>query len=131
VSVGHSETFGRGKPARWAWRRQFGRDTGDVQGWTAKIAAAVHAFESAASRTFRRKITPTPFPEKNGGVPFNASGVDLNGETFLIAASSLSVANDEESGQRHINDGSPSRAKRLSAVRVRRPQDNCRRIGKN
>jgi hypothetical protein len=57
--------------------------------------------------------------------------IDLNGETFLIAASSLSVANDEESGQRHINDGSPSRATRLSAVRVRRPQHNCRRIGKD
>ena len=27
--------------------------------------------------------------------------------------------------------GPASRAKRLSAVRVRRPQDNCRRIGKD
>jgi Protein of unknown function (DUF3616) len=132
-----------------------------VQGWTAKIAAAFHVFESAASRTFRRKIRSTPFPEKNGGVPFNASGVaqvsphrfvfidnhdsavffefaldaddaevqrirrrrlvgvaegqlsdlegltrvDVDGETFLIAASSLSVANADGAGQQHVNDG--------------------------
>ena len=141
--------------------RQSGRDTSDVPGWTAKIAAAFHSFKSAASRTFRRKIRSTPFPEKDGGVPFNASGVvpvgtrrfvfvdnhesaslfefaldadglhvqrirrrrllgvaegqlgdpegltrvDVNGETFLIAASSLCVANAAGSGQRHINDG--------------------------
>jgi Protein of unknown function (DUF3616) len=132
-----------------------------VQGWTAKIAAAFHSFKSAASRTFRRQIRSTPFPEKNGGVPFNASGVaqvsprrfvfidnhdsavffefaldaddaevqrirrrrlvgvaegqlsdpegltrvDVDGETFLIAASSLSVANANGSGQKHISDG--------------------------
>lgn len=141
--------------------RQSGRDTSDVPGWTAKIAAAFHSFKSAASRTFRRKIRSTPFPEKDGGVPFNASGVvpvgprrfvfvdnhesaslfefaldaddlhvqrirrrrllgvaegqlgdpeglsrvDVDGETFLIAASSLCVANAAGSGQRHINDG--------------------------
>ena len=129
--------------------RQSGRDTGDVPGWTATIAAAFHSFKSAASRTFRRKIRSTQFPEKDGGVPFNASGVvpvgprrfvfvdnhesaslfefaldaddlhvqrirrrrllgvaegqlgdpegltrvDVDGETFLIAASSLCVAN--------------------------------------
>lgn len=43
--------------------------------WTAKIAAAFHSFQSAASHAFKRKIKPTPFPVKNGGVPFNASGV--------------------------------------------------------
>lgn len=43
--------------------------------WTAKIAATFHSFQRAASRTFRRKVKSTPFPEKNGGVPFNASGV--------------------------------------------------------
>jgi hypothetical protein len=120
----------------------------DVADWSANIAAAFHSFQSAAKRSFRRKIRSTPFPEKNGGVPFNASGVvqvgprrfvfidnhnsavffeftldadsaeverirrralvgvaegqlgdpegltrvDLNGETFLIAASSLCIA---------------------------------------
>ena len=43
--------------------------------WTAKIAAAFHSFQNAASRTLRRKIKSTPFPEKNDGAPFNASGV--------------------------------------------------------
>ena len=43
--------------------------------WTANIAAAFHSFTAAASRPFRRKIKSTPFPEKNGGVAFNASGV--------------------------------------------------------
>ena len=47
----------------------------DVAAWTAKIAAAFHSFQRAASRTFRRKVKSTPFPEKNNGVPFNASGV--------------------------------------------------------
>jgi hypothetical protein len=47
----------------------------DVAAWTSKIAAAFHSFQRAASRTFRRKVKSTPFPEKNGGVPFNASGV--------------------------------------------------------
>jgi hypothetical protein len=46
-----------------------------VPAWTAKIAAAFHSFQNAASRTFRRKIKSTPFHEKNDGVPFNASGV--------------------------------------------------------
>jgi Protein of unknown function (DUF3616) len=132
-----------------------------VQGWTGKIAAAFQSAERTARRTLRLKIKSTPFPEKNGGVPFNASGVvqvgphrfvfidnhasdvffefaldaddaeiqrirrrrlvgvpegqlgdpegltrvDVDGETFLIAASSLSVANAVGSGQRHINDG--------------------------
>jgi hypothetical protein len=127
----------------------------DVAAWTAKIAAAFHSFRRAASRTFRRKVKSTPFPEKNGGVPFNASGVvqvgprrfvfvdnhdssalfefvldadgaevegirrrplvgvaegqlgdpegltrvDVDGETFLIAASSLCIAGDK------VNDG--------------------------
>jgi Protein of unknown function (DUF3616) len=126
-----------------------------VPAWTANIAAAFHSFQNAASRTFRRKVKSTPFPEKNGGVPFNASGVvqvgprrfvfidnhdssalfefaldadgaqvhrmrrrplvgigdadlgdpegltrvDVNGETFLIAASSLCIAGGE------VNDG--------------------------
>jgi len=47
--------------------------------------------------------------------PEGLTRIDLNGETFLIAASSLSVANDEESGQRHINDG------------ARRAQNACQR----
>jgi hypothetical protein len=47
----------------------------DVPAWTAKIAAALHSFQNAASRTFRRKVKSTPFPEKNDGAPFNASGV--------------------------------------------------------
>ena len=123
--------------------------------WTAKIAATFHSFQRAASRTFRRKVKSTPFPEKNGGVPFNASGVvqvgprrfvfvdnhdssalfefvldadgaevdgirrrplvgvaegqlgdpegltrvDVDGETFLIAASSLCIAGGK------VNDG--------------------------
>jgi hypothetical protein len=43
--------------------------------WTAKIAAALRSFQGAASRAFRRKVKSTPFPKKNGGVPYNASGV--------------------------------------------------------
>ncbi len=43
--------------------------------WTTKFAAALRSFRSAASHALRRKIKPTPFPEKNDGVPFNASGV--------------------------------------------------------
>jgi Protein of unknown function (DUF3616) len=126
-----------------------------VAEWTARIAAAFHSFQRAASRTFRRKVKSTPFPEKNGGVPFNASGVvqvgprrfvfvdnhdssalfefvldadgaevdgirrrplvgvaegqlgdpegltrvDVDGETFLIAASSLCIAGGK------VNDG--------------------------
>jgi hypothetical protein len=46
-----------------------------VASWTPKIAEAFRSIERAASRTFRRKIRSTPFPEKDGGVPFNASGV--------------------------------------------------------
>jgi hypothetical protein len=128
-----------------------------VQGWTAKIAATFRSFSRAAGRTFRRKIKPIPFPDRNGGIPFNASGVaqvgqhrfvfidnhvadalfefvldadaegiqrirrrdlvgmgqlsdpegltrvDVNGETFLIAASSLSIA--DGSGSQRVNDG--------------------------
>lgn len=109
----------------------------------------------------RKKVKPTPFPEKNGEVPINASGVaqvglrrfvvidnkdpaalfemtfdadavaverihrrrlvgvdktalgdpegltrvDLNGETFLIVASSLCMADADRSGRHRINDG--------------------------
>jgi hypothetical protein len=57
----------------------------DVAAWTAKIAAAFHSFQRAASRTFRRKVKSTPFPEKNGGVPFNASGVvQVGGRRFVF-----------------------------------------------
>jgi hypothetical protein len=135
--------------------RQFGRDTDDVPSWTAKIAEAFRSMGHAASRAFRHKIKSTPFPEKNGGVPFNASGVvqvgprrfifidnhdsasffefdldadnaiqrirrrrllgigqeqlgdpegltglDVDGETILIAGSSLCLVNGQ-----HINDG--------------------------
>ena len=55
-----------------------------MQGWTAKIAAAFHSFKSAARHTFRRKIKSTPFPEKNGGVPFNASGVTQVGPRRFV-----------------------------------------------
>ena len=130
-----------------------------MERWTAKFAAAYHAIERAASRLTRRKVKPTPFPDKNGGEPYNASGVvqvgasrfvfidnrdssalfeftldadgeqvekvrrrelvgvaegqlgdpeglcrvEVNGETFLIAASSLCVA-PNRSG-RQLNDG--------------------------
>lgn len=126
-----------------------------VPDWTAKIMAAFHSFEAGARRTFRRKIKSTPFPERNGGARFNASGVvhvgrrrfvfidnhepevlfefaldadnsevgrirprrlvgvkegqlgdpegltrvDVDGETYLIAASSLCVARGQ------VNDG--------------------------
>jgi hypothetical protein len=132
-----------------------------VDSWTGKVAAAFHAIQSAASRIGRRKIKAAPFPERNGDVPFNASGivqvgprrfvfidnhdpsaffefaldadgaeverirrrrlegvaagqlrdpegltrVDLNGETFLIAASSLCVEDANSSQQRQVNDG--------------------------
>jgi hypothetical protein len=130
-----------------------------VQGWTAKIAATFRSFERAARRTFHRKIRATPFPDRNGGVPYNASGVaqvgphrfvfidnhdadaffefalhtdaediqrirrrnlvgvdetqlsdpegltrvEVNGETFVITASSLSVAGG--SRERRVHDG--------------------------
>jgi hypothetical protein len=126
-----------------------------VPAWTAKIAAALRSFQSAASRAFRRKVKSTAFPKKNGDVPYNASGVvqvgprrfvfvdnhdssalfeivldadgaevegikrrplvgvaegqlgdpegltrvDLNGETFLVAASSLCITAGK------VNDG--------------------------
>jgi Protein of unknown function (DUF3616) len=119
------------------------------------MADKFHSFESAVGSVLRRKIKSTPFPEKNSGVAFNASGVvqvgprrflfvdnhegsalfefaldadgakvqrirrrrlvgvqkgqlgdpegltriDMNGATFLVAASSLCIE------QRHINDG--------------------------
>jgi len=126
--------------------------------WTETIAAAFRSVERAARRTFRRKVSSTPFPEKDHGVPFNASGVawvgprrfifvdnhessslfeftlddkekvqrirrrrlvgiaegqlgdaegltrvDVNGETFLIVASSLCVTGG--GGRRQVNDG--------------------------
>jgi hypothetical protein len=129
-------------------RRTSNRNTGEVWAWTAKIAAA-----------FRRKIKSTPFPDKNNGIRFNASGValvgrrrfvfvdnhdstalfefaldadrtverilrrslvgvaegelgdpegltrvDMDGETYLIAASSLCVERPSGS-RRHVNDG--------------------------
>ena len=43
--------------------------------WTARVAAALHSIEEAARRFGRRKIRSTPFGEKNGKEPFNASGV--------------------------------------------------------
>jgi hypothetical protein len=46
-----------------------------VPQWTAKINAALRSFQSAASHAFRRKVKSTPFPKKDGGVPYNASGV--------------------------------------------------------
>jgi hypothetical protein len=39
------------------------------------------------------------------GDPEGLTGVDVNGEVVLIAASSLSVASAAGAGQRHINDG--------------------------
>jgi hypothetical protein len=47
----------------------------DVEHWTASFADAFDAVRHAASRLGRKKIKPTPFGEKNGGAPFNASGV--------------------------------------------------------
>jgi hypothetical protein len=46
-----------------------------VPDWTANITAAFHSFTAAATRPFRRKIKSTPFPEKESGIRYNASGV--------------------------------------------------------
>jgi hypothetical protein len=46
-----------------------------VEHWTARLTDAFDAVRHAASRLGRKKIKPTPFGEKNGGEPFNASGV--------------------------------------------------------
>jgi hypothetical protein len=66
-------------PAWRAWLDQLVIKAGvildNVPAWTAKIAATLRSFQSAASRAFRRKVKSTPFPKKNGGVSHNASGV--------------------------------------------------------
>ena len=41
--------------------------------WTAKVAAAFHAIAGGLGR--RKKVKSTPFDERNGNAPFNASGV--------------------------------------------------------
>jgi len=124
------------------------------------VASAV-AGDAAGRSSKREKVKSTPFPEKNGEVPFNASGVvrvgprrfvfvdnkdptalfemvfdadvavverihrrrlagvgkgmlldpegltrvDVNGETFLIVASSLCIADADRTGHRQITDG--------------------------
>ncbi len=47
-----------------------------MESWTARLTAAFHAVRDTASRlTGGRKVRSTPFGEKNGKLPFNASGV--------------------------------------------------------
>lgn len=47
-----------------------------MEPWTARLTAAFHAVRDAASRlTGGKKIKSTPFGERNGKLPFNASGV--------------------------------------------------------
>jgi hypothetical protein len=46
-----------------------------VEPWTARVVAAFHTVQNAASRLRRRKVNSTPFGEKNRKGPFNASGV--------------------------------------------------------
>lgn len=47
-----------------------------MEPWTARLTAAFHAVRDAASRlTGGKKIKSTPFGERNGKQPFNASGV--------------------------------------------------------
>jgi hypothetical protein len=55
-----------------------------VTTWTAKFASAVHSLESAANRITRRKVKPTPLPEKNRGATFNASGVVQVGQRRFV-----------------------------------------------
>jgi Protein of unknown function (DUF3616) len=43
--------------------------------WSDRFTAAFHTVRRAAGRIGRRKVKPTPFDERNGKVPFNASGV--------------------------------------------------------
>ena len=45
----------------------------DVANWTAKVAEAFHAIAGGLGR--RKKVKSTPFDERNGKAPFNASGV--------------------------------------------------------
>ncbi len=46
-----------------------------MQHWGAKFAAELQKIERAARRFERRKVKSIPFREKNGELPFNASGV--------------------------------------------------------
>lgn len=50
---------------------RLGKD--DVANWTAKVAGAFHAIAAALGR--RKKVKSTPFDQRNGKAPFNASGV--------------------------------------------------------
>ena len=60
---------------RWrqplAGKLPLGKD--DVANWTAKFSAAFHAFADGLG--LRKKVKSTPFNERNGKAPFNASGV--------------------------------------------------------
>jgi hypothetical protein len=44
-----------------------------VANWTARVAEAFHAIAGGLRR--RKKVKSTSFDERNGRVPFNASGV--------------------------------------------------------
>jgi hypothetical protein len=55
-----------------------------VTTWTAKFAAAIHSLESAASRITRRKVKPTPLPERSRGAVFNTSGVAQVGQRRFV-----------------------------------------------
>jgi hypothetical protein len=55
-----------------------------VENWTARVAAAFHTIQRAASGIGRRKVKPTPFGENNGKVPFNALGVAQVGPARFV-----------------------------------------------
>ena len=54
-----------------AGKLRLGKD--DVANWTAKVAGAFHAIAAGLGR--RKKVKSTPFDQRNGKAPFNASGV--------------------------------------------------------
>jgi hypothetical protein len=56
----------------------------DVGNWSARVAGAFHTIQRAASGFARRKVKSTPFGEKNGKVPFNASGVTQVGQHRFV-----------------------------------------------
>jgi hypothetical protein len=103
----------------------------DVANWaTATFSAAFDAVKKAASRLVTRRVKSTPFPEKNGSRPFNASGVacvarrrfifiDNNDPSALFEFELDADGNDVERIRRRPLAG-------LAEGRLRDPEGLCR-----
>ena len=72
----------------------------DVRHRAPKVATAFHAIKSSASRISRRKVKATPFPEENGNVPFNASGVTQVGPRRFVLIDNHDSASTSPACQR-------------------------------